>query len=183
MKEEYLSPDERAEYDALLADAGLDDNGQPHPSKEIGPRVHQRLLALAQTGSTWAKWILLDDAEAGHLKRFNDWLKARNKQRVITESGDVVPKPAVVGVRRRHDDGTTFYQQSFWRDVTWAEVEQKLAEATATINAARITSYQARRLLRLRDRVPESTGPAAACLLLGIEVTAYIAGEQDLPAA
>lgn len=181
MTREYLSPEEREEYDALLVEAGFEPDGARRPSKEIGSRMQRLLEDALRAGRSWAGWVLADDAEAGHLSRWKRWDKSRNKVRMITPGGDIVPRSAVVGVRRRREDGITpYYQQALWRELTWAEVEQKLDEAKAQRKSVDITAATAHRLLALRDRVPESTGPEAACVLLGVDMEAYLAGEQDI---
>lgn len=179
MKREDLSPEEREEYDDILAESGIDEYEQRRESQEIGPRMHSLLEDAYRAGRPWAGYVIEDDAEAGHLVRFKQWDKARRRIRVV--AGDViVPRAAVVGVRRRREDGSTYYQQSFWQELSWAEVEQKLTESTAQMNSAKINAATARRLLALRELAPTSTGPTTACLLLGLDFEAYLAGEQDI---
>ncbi|MGH8996029.1 MAG: hypothetical protein ACRDYB_08390 [Acidimicrobiales bacterium] len=181
MTRDYLSPDEREERDALFIDVGFELDGTRRPSPEIGPRMHHLLEDALQAGRSWAGWMLADDAAAGHLKRWEHWDKARNRVRVMTPAGEIVPRAAVVGVRRRTKDGTSaYYQQALWRELTWSEVEQKLDEARAQLKSARINATTADRLLALRDRLPDSAGPAAACLMLGLDLEAYLAGEQNI---
>jgi hypothetical protein len=180
MKREDLPPEDREEYDALMADAGLTVEGLMRPSGEIGPRMHRLLQAAQVKGQIWAGWVLADDAENGHLAHWKQWNNRDKHQRVVTPAGDIVKRRAVHGIKRRRNDGTTYYQQGFWREMDWEEVEYKLAEATSQARAADITAATARRLLDLRKRVPESKGPAAACLMLRLDLDAYLAGEQNI---
>lgn len=178
-KREHLAPEERVEYDELLAKAGLDKFGDALPSGQIGSRMHGLLLDAVQAGRGWASWILADDAEAGHLKRFNAWNKARKKIKTFF-NGQIVPKAAVVGVTKKRDDGSSYWQQSLWQELTWSEIEQKLDEALNQRRSAAINASTARRLLALREKAPDSIGPGAACLALGIDFDEYLASEEDV---
>lgn len=180
MRREQLSPEERQEYDALLADAGLRGDGTRRESHEIGPRMHRLLQDALQAGRTWAGWTLADDAEAGHLARFKSWDKTRNRVRVFVGGNRIVPRSAVVGVLRRRDDGSMGHQQALYDELTWAELEQHLSLAQAQMSSARITVATAQRLLALREHAPTAIGPAQACVLLGLDMKAYLAGEQDI---
>lgn len=177
-RREDLSPEEREEYDLLIEEAGFDEDGTERPSGEIGERMHDLLVDADQAGRVWASYILRDDAEAGHLKRFNSWNKAR-KRKMVYFNGQIVPKAAVVGVRRKRDDGSTYHQQSLWELLTWAEVEQKLDEARSQKRSAAINETTAKRLLALRIKVPNSIGPLAACDALGIDLDEYLQSGED----
>ena len=62
MDRRMLSAEERAEYDALLYEAGYDTDGQRRPSGEIGDRMHRLLADAVQAGRTWAGYVIDDDA-------------------------------------------------------------------------------------------------------------------------
>lgn len=172
-----LSPEEREEYDSIMAEAGYDESDQHRPSGEIGPRMRELLEQAVNAGRLWAQYVADDDAEYGHLKRFKDWDKERRKQKVFID-GVIVPRAAVVGVRRKVGDEFEWVQ-SLWRELSWDEVEQKLKEAAIQQYSAKITATTARRLLSLRDRAPESVGPLEACQSLGIDFSEYLQGEGE----
>lgn len=177
-KRKDLSPEERDEYDAIMAEAGYDDDGQRRPSGEIGPRMRELLEDALQAGRPWAQYILDDDTEYGHLTRFKRWDKDRNQQKVFV--GDtVVQRAAVVGVKRKLDGDTREWQQSLWRELTWDEIEQKLKEGVMQQYSGKITATTARRLLSLRERVPESVGPEDACLELGLDFDEYLQSDDN----
>lgn len=174
-KREDLSDDERKEYDDLLTEAGLDDNGQAREAGEIAERMHRLLLAADQAGRRWAQWILADDAEEGHRRRWNAWWKKQRSVSVYDETLDAfIPRPAAQGVRRKRDDGSTYYQQSIWDTLTFSEVEQKVEEALAARRAARINLTAARRILALRDEVPDAATVGEAVTALGMTVDEWL---------
>lgn len=174
---EMLSPEEREEYDALLVEAGLDDNGLPRESAEIGPRMHDLLMDAAQAGRAWAGWVIRDDAEDGHLRRFKGWLKQEKRHKVLYD-GVIVSRAAVRGITRKKDDGSTMHQLFEWRDMSWMDIEAQIAEASLRIRSERITISTARKLLALRDRAPGAATPAEAAKLLGLELDDYLLSEE-----
>lgn len=179
MKRDMLSPEEREEYDVLLAEAGYDDTGERRPSNEIGERMHLLLEDADQAGRGWATAVIRGDAVDGHLMRFKRWDKARNRQKIFV-GGVIVPRAAVVGVRKQRSDGSEYWQQGLWRELTWEEVEQKVTEARSQVRSGQITVATAQKLLKLRERAPNTIGPFAACVLLGLDFDEYLAQEDDV---
>lgn len=137
MKREMLSESERAEYDALLRDAGYDGDKR-RPSAEVGPRMHELLLDAVQAGREWARWVLTDDANAGHLSRFKRW--ARTRDVVSTPFGDrVVKRSAAMSVRRTDPEtGADFWQPTFWADMTHDDLVAVRTGSRSRIESERI---------------------------------------------
>lgn len=170
-----LSPEERAEYNDLLSEAGYVD-GAHAPSSEVGQRMHDLLENAARAGRPWAEWVLRDDALAGHLSRFKQWDKAREKQMAFV-GGAIVPIAAVRGVKRFDKTGRRYDQQAFWREMSWDDVRAVLNGSKLRIRAEQITVSVATRLLMLHMEQPDSAGPADACDQAGYEFDAFMAGE------
>lgn len=108
-----LSAEERAEYDALVFEAGFDHFGKRRPSHEIGDRFHELLLDAIQAKRTWAQWVMDEDARAGHIRRFKGWDRTRHPVR--TRDGEKVVRLSGVQALRRRDPET---EAMFWQDTS-----------------------------------------------------------------
>lgn len=151
MNHEILTPEERAEYDALLYESGYDDQGNKRPSAEIGPWMHALLENAERAGRSWAGWVIADDVEVGHLSRFKRWDRVR--QVVNTRHGDqVVLRSAVMAVQCQNaETGKRYWQDTFWRDMGRAELMDVLLASRVRSESEEITQATAARLLRLLD--------------------------------
>lgn len=172
MSEHILTPEERDEYDAILYDAGYV-NDKPRPSHEIGRNIVALLVDAEQAGREWARWVLADFREAGALAKFGKWRKQRD---VVTVAGKsyTVDKPAAMGVRKRAEDGTTYYQATLWADMTRDELEQIIARSARQIESEGQTIATAKRLLLLLNRVPEAATVGEAAAVLELDTEAYL---------
>lgn len=184
MAREHLTPDERAEYDALMYEAGYDEAGKPRPSYEIGPRVAQALGKSAdQAHRGWALHVRDEITVSGSLARWRKW----NKARALIEVAGVTyvtTKAATVGVRRADaKTGATYYQAAFWEDLTRAELAQVIERAAKQTDAETKTIALARRLLALLDRVPEAVTVSDAARELGLTTASYLAAIDDIDEA
>lgn len=178
MKRGHLSPEERPEFDALFEEAGLDEIGNPLPSSEIKARMRSLLRDAVQAGRPWAQYVLDDAADDGLLAAWKRWNNEQKRMRTL-HNGAIVPVRAVRGTRRRDPEtGQVVNQQSFWREMSWADVRQQLDDSRKRINAERITESIANRLLALLLDCPESMGPAEACERLGIDMQSYLVGDE-----
>ena len=177
MSEHILSQEERDEYDSILYDAGYV-NDKPRPSSEIGPAIVRLLDDAERAGRVWARWVLDDYTATGALAKFRKWSKQRD---VVTVAGKsyTVTKPAAVGVRKRAEDGTTFYQATLWQDMTRDELEQIIARSAKQIESEGQTIAIAKRLLALLGRVPEATTVGEAMATLGLDTEAYLAALDE----
>lgn len=178
MDRRMLSTEERAEYDALLYEAGYDTDGQRRPSGEIGDRMHRLLADAVQAGRTWASYVIDDDARRGHVSRFKRWDKVRTPMEVNHQSV-IVKRAAVMGVLRRDvETGAAYHQQALYADMTWGELVGVLEGAQGRIASDRITAGICKKLLALKLRAPDSMGPGDACGRLGVDMHSYLASEE-----
>lgn len=178
MDRKMLSAEERAEYDALLYEAGYDETDRRRPSGEIGERMHQLLTDALQAGRVWAGYVIDDDARRGHLARFKRWDKANHVMNV-NDGTVIVPRAAVMGIRRRDvETGAIVHQQALFSEMTWDDLIGVLESAQGRIASDRITVGVCKKLLALKLRSPESVGPAEACELLGIDMQGYLVEDE-----
>lgn len=177
MRRGFLSPEERVEFDAMYEQAGLDMFGKARPSDEIKSRLLSMLQDAVQAGRKWAGYVLDDAVEEGLFKSWKDWNNEQERMRVYY-NGVIVPARAVRGTRRRNQDtGRTVHQQVLWREMSWEQVRQQLDDSRTRIAAEQITISIAARLLELKLRCPESTGPLDACERLGLDFDTYLSAE------
>lgn len=175
---DYLSPEERAEFDTLMYEAGFDEHGKPRPSHEIAARVVQMLREAAnQAHRAWANYVLEDLTTSGAMARWRSWSKRRE---VLTVAGEsyVVSKAAAVGVRKQSSEGRTYYQMTFWADMTRDELRQVIDRSAKEVESERQTIALARRLLELLDKAPKANTVAEAAASLGVDVEDYLSGQD-----
>ena len=178
MKRGHLSPEERPEFDALFEEAGIDEAGNPRPSREIKARMRPLLRDAVKAGRVWAQYVLDDAVDDGLLAAWKRWNNEQKRMRTL-HNGVIVPVRAVRGTRRRDPEtGQVVNQQSFWREMSWADVRQQLDDSRKRIDAERITESIANRLLVLLLDCPKSAGPADACELLGVDMQSYLMGDK-----
>ncbi|ASU81539.1 hypothetical protein CDO52_00910 [Nocardiopsis gilva YIM 90087] len=178
MDRRHLSAEEREEYDALLHDAGYDEHGQRRPSAEIGERMHELLTDAIRAGRNWARYVVVDDARSGHLKRFKRWDKSRHVVEINHEQV-LVPRAAVMGVKRKNaETGAVYHQQALFAEMAWDELVDVMEAAQSRIAAAQITVGTCAKLLALKVRCPDSTGPADACTRLRLDMDAYLRADE-----
>lgn len=173
-----MSQQDRVELDDLMYEAGLDDAGKPLPSHEIGERVREALHKAAdQAHRSWARGLLDDLERDACLKRWKEW----HRRREVIEVGEgadaqtiVTTKAAAMSVRRFGDEGT-YYQATFWRDMTRDELAQIVVGSSKRIASERRSIMVARRLLNLLERVPEANTAGEAARALEVDLTSYLA--------
>jgi hypothetical protein len=158
-----LAPEERPEHAGLMAEAGYDETtGRVLPAHVIKQRLVRLLLDAEQAGRKWATYLMRDALANGLHAHWKSWDDAEKKLKFFM-NGVIVPARAQRGVRRRTITGRVEHQRSFWREMSWAEVEQQIDDAEARIAAEGITKAIGFRLLKLRLEAPDSTGPGDAC--------------------
>lgn len=175
---EYMSAEDRSEYDELMLDAGTDADGKPLPSNEIGPRVLSALQKAAdQAHRPWAEAILNDIFTAGCLKRWKDWNRGRA---VITVAGEsyVTTKAAAMSVQKRDEFGAKYFQMTLWEDMTTAQLRQLIETSSKRREAEATTIATARRLLELCDRVPGARNAREAAAALDLDIDEYLGGSE-----
>lgn len=169
-----LSPEERDEFDALMYEAGFDEHGKPRPSHEISARVVEMLRTAAdQAHRPWARYVLEDMTTSGAMARWRGWSKRRE---VVTVAGAsyVTTKAAAMGVRKQSTEGHTYYQMTFWADMTRDELRQVIDRSAKEVESERQTIALAGRLLKLLDRAPEAKTVHEAVESLGIDLDEYL---------
>lgn len=174
MKREMLSDTERAEYDALMQDAGYDSQGKRRPSAEVGPRMHELLVDAVKAGRRWATWVLEDDAAAAHLSRFKRW--ANTRITVTTPVGErLVKRSAAMSVKRTDPTtGADFWQPTFWADMTHDDLVSVRTGARTRIESERITLS----IVAALDAILTETGcdtVAEALVRKGTTIDAWLA--------
>lgn len=165
-----ISRDEAAEIDDLLSDAL---NGSRTVGADSVARALDAIESADQAGRLWP--------DALRAKALYDWIQNRQKNLAkaekvvnVAHNGKVVSKSIRVGKRVKRDDGTSGYQQSLLNDFTWPELETFIAETLTRVDGLEANVTMAQQLLKLRDRFPQTAGPAEACALLGTTVEGYL---------
>lgn len=170
-----LSAEERAEYDALVFEAGFDEHGKRRPSYEMGDRFHELLTDAIQAQRTWAKWVMDEDARAGHIRRFKSWDRTRHP--VQTRDGERVVRLSGVQALRMRDPET---QAMFWQDTSLEDMtEDDLSSVIEGMNSKMAPLMYNRETARsLRTLVQESEAATVgdALLAIGLTIDEYLLG-------
>lgn len=142
-------------------------------SKPEPPRHQRERRSAAIVDSNFSSTTLGDALANGAYEHWKNWNNADKKIRVF-HNGSLVPARAMRGVRRRNDAGLIEHQQSFWPEMTWAEVQQQIDGAEQRIAAEEVTKSIGFKLLRLLIQAPDSTGPGDACKAIGEDFETYL---------
>lgn len=178
MKTKYLSPDERPEHDALMLQAGYDPHtGKAYPTWQIKENLDQLTRDAVQAGRRSFEYIREDATRDGLLAHWNAWNRERNSIRARVNNQEVRASGSR-GTVQRDDDGRAVHQRLTWIQMSWEEVLEQGQGAATRIAAEQITRSIVAKLTELRDRVPDSTGPADAAERMGTTVEAWLAGES-----
>lgn len=170
----YLSDEERDEYEALMAECcGDPENGGKRMSI-IAERLRVALVDAEQAGRTWATHTLDDALLDGLAKLGKEWLKTESVVQV-NHNGQLMGKATRVGRRVRSDSGEVFWQQTLFRDMTWAQLDEWLSNIQSQLHSLGANVTIGRRLFELRDAAPDSIGPGDAAATLGTTIDAWLA--------
>lgn len=157
-----LSPEERAEYDALLFDATHDELGEVLPTKEFGPRMRDALAAALAAGREWVQWLMDDDLESAFQRRAKVWLRESETVDVSGGESVIMRKSARMGVRRKIEaTGESLFRQIRWEDLTVEDLWQILKSASARRASEAVTIATARRFLDLCEEQQAQSTRAA----------------------
>jgi hypothetical protein len=173
-----MSAEDRAEYDELMLSAGAAEDGQPLPSREIGPRVLEALTNAADNAHrAWADAVLDEIFVAGCLKRWKDWNRPRA---VITVAGEsyVTTKAAAMSVQKRDAGGSSYFQLTLWEDMTPAQLRGLIESSSKRREAEATAIATARRLLALCDKVPGALNAREAAAALDVDIDEYLGGAE-----
>jgi hypothetical protein len=162
------SPEERAAYDALLAEIVAESND----STERLDLFEHKLNDAVQAHRPWAVEVeraCLRSGMGKEISRFQDRERA-----LVSYDGRVLSLPAVQA-RRVVDDRRVSYQRELIELWTWDQILDKRVEAikSQTTYSEKVAHYD--RLLALRVRAPQSSSPADAARLLGLDLDDYLA--------
>lgn len=170
MNQSGWSPDERVEYDALLAEVC-----RTADATEDRINIYEAKIADAvQAQRFWAGDVDRDARRTGYREQIKGWLK---RTRVVVNLGERnVSKASVVGVKRVRD-GHVYDAQVMFEVMTWQEINAKRIDSLRQVATYSDSVAMYDRLLALRD-LAEGKGsartPAEACDLLGIALTDYL---------
>jgi hypothetical protein len=169
-----LSHEERPEHEELMISAGYDPNtGRSFPAHVIKQRLVRLLADAEQAGRAWVPHLRRDATAHGLYLHWKSWDDA-DKQLKVMHNGVIVPARSQRGVRRRTKTGELIHQRAFWREMTWAEVNQQIDDAESRIAAEGVTKSIGLRLLKLRLDCPKSKGPGDACKKTGRDFNEYL---------
>lgn len=165
-----LNGHERHEFNALLDDA----NALDAPTRARGVEVLRLLDDAIQAQQPWAQividgWMLsgaMNAAKRRHKQTSVAKVKLTNAERV---------RPMVVGTKRVDPSGALVDQQELVLELPWAAVEDRVKSSARRVRDLGFTVATDRKVLALRARCPESSTPAEACRLLGIDFFEYMA--------
>lgn len=174
-----LSAEERAEYDALVFEAGFYEDGTRRPSHEIADRFHDLLLDAVQAKRPWAQWVLDEDARAGHLRRFKGWDRIRHP--VQTRKGGRVIRLSGVQALRRRDPETEalFWQDTELGDMDSDDLDSVIEGMRGKIEPLTYNLETAKSLRELLDGQPKGTRVKTVLAGRGLTINQYLLGEGE----
>lgn len=163
------APEERYEYEELLGEIVSETND----TRERLDLFEHKLLDAIQAHRPWASEVERACRRFGmgkEVSRFED----RNRA-LVSHDGRVLNLPAKQARKVVTTDGEVTYQRELIELWTWDEIAAKRTEA---IKAKRtyddkVAHYD--RLLALRVLAPESTSPAHAAELAGMDLDDFLA--------
>lgn len=163
------SPEEREEYEALLAEIA----GQTNDSRERLDLFEHKLLDAIQAHRPWASEVDRACRRFGMGKEISRF-EARNRA-LVSHDGQVLSLPAIQSRRIAVADGSVSYQRELIELWTWQQIEHKRTEALTAQRTYdhKVAHYD--RLLSLRVMAPESTSPADAAEKLGLDLDEFLA--------
>ena len=103
-----------------------------------------------------------------------EWLKNESVVQV-SHNGGLIGKATRVGRRVRSESGEVFWQQTLFRDMTWAQLDEWLSNIQSQLHSLGANVTIGRRLFELRDAAPDSIGPGDAAATLGTTIDAWLA--------
>lgn len=162
------SPEERAEYDAMLCeivDATTD-------SGKRADLMEARMNDAIQAQRFWANDAEYHARRVGYLAQIKSFLK-RNRL-MFSHDGGLVARPRVIGTRSVNELGETVHVQALIETLTFDELRQKRLDYLRQIRAYDENLALVDRMLALADMCPEAASPIEALVLLGLTVEDYL---------
>lgn len=148
MTRSILSPEERAEYDALLRDAAYD-NGRLVRTAQYADRANRLLIDAVKAGRRWAEFELeraLHDGLRSEVRRY----VRRINQTTVTDLTGTKSRPSVYSVREDQPTGGVAWQPKLLSEFSLADLD-----ALITASEAQLSAYVANRnaARHLRDKL------------------------------
>ena len=142
-----LSPDERAEWSALLSDAL---NGSRSADAAAVTRAEAALADAQRAGCDWPAIVTRQMVRAQLRLQLKGVAKSESMVSV-SYNGRIVAKTARRGVRARDAAGVQYHQQKLIEDMTWDEFDEWAAMNDAQINGLLVNRHMAKLLMRLHQ--------------------------------
>lgn len=162
----FMSTEELTVYNDLLdsinAMSGL-------TTGEKGTLLIDALAEHEQAHDQWAAMTMEKFATDAAARALTNRKKSLSRTSVAFNDG-VALRSTSIGVRT--PVGT--YQQKLLIDVTWDELEDHMLMLMKQMQSLSFSVGLDRKVLRLHDQFPNSTGPADACKQLGVSVDEFI---------
>jgi hypothetical protein len=163
------SPDERDEYEQLLAEIA----GQTNDTRERLDLFEHKLLDAIQAHRPWASEVDRACRRFGMGKEISRF-EGRNRA-LVAYDGRVLSLPAIQARRVKTGTGEVAFQRELLQAWTWQQIEEKRSDTlrAASSYTEKVAHYD--RLLALRVLAPESTSPADAAERLGLDLDEFLA--------
>lgn len=162
------SPEERAEYDALLAEVVAAST----KTAERLDLMDSKITDAVQAHRPWATEVLRAARRSGFSAEIR---RHQDQHRVpVAYDGRVLSVPAVQARRVVDESGVAGYQRELIELWTWDELREKRREAVkaATTYTEKVAHYD--RLLMLGELAPEAKSPAEAATALGVDLADWL---------
>lgn len=172
MNRNAWEPEERAEYDALLAEVVATTN----KTKARLDLFERKLNDAVQAHRAWARDVerhCIRGGLAKEIKAFQD----RNRAQVA-HNGRVLNLPKVQSTLARNEEsGEVFYQRELIELWDWQQIADKRTEALKARQgySEKVAHYD--RLLALRDLCPDAKNPRDAATTLGLNLDEFLGVE------
>lgn len=164
--------EERAEYDALLAEVVAATNKTPARLDLFERKLNDAI----QAHRPWAREVerhCVRNGLAKEIKAFQD----RNRA-MVAHNGRVLNLPKVQSTLVRDEEsGEVFYQRELIELWTWEQIADKRTEALKARQGytEKVAHYD--RLLALREMCPDASTPAEAAKALGLNLDEFLGVE------
>lgn len=162
------SPEERAEYDAMLNEVvtSATDSG------ERADLMEEKMRDAIQAQRFWANDAEYHACRVGYHAQIKSYLK-RNRL-LFWHDGTPISRPRVIGTKAINEVGETVHVQALIETLTFDELRQKRLDYLRQIRAYDENLALTDRLLALADLCPEATTPIEALKLLHLSVEDYL---------
>jgi len=169
---QYLDPEEREEWDGMLADA-LEKSGGQSDQTAID-FVESAIGQAERAGRLWPELLRRQWDREGMRVALVQYAKAQATV-LVAHDGKLIGKTARRGVRVTAPSGRRVWQQTLFHQMTWPEFYQWRAINRNQIEALEINAGMAAKIADLHSQAPDSMGPQDACVALGTSLEEVLA--------